>query len=119
VSIVTLLSTAGMALGLAGIVPQIVRMMRARSAGGQSPVGWGMALAANTAMGYVNLTAFGAMLLVTYNVIAGSLCGIAMLLVVRYGRRRAPLTLPPLEQLRTQELVILRDAVVSAEQARR
>jgi|SRR5688572_12612422 hypothetical protein len=118
-SLVALLSTAGMALGLAGIVPQIVRMVRARSAGGQSPVGWGMALAANSAMAYVNLTAFGALLLVSYNVIAGTLCGVAMLLVVRYGKRRAPLTLPPLEQLRTQELVILREAVTTAEQARR
>ena len=36
-SLVTLLSTAGMALGLAGIVPQIVRMVSARSAGGAEP----------------------------------------------------------------------------------
>jgi hypothetical protein len=35
------------------------------------------------------------------------------------GRRPAPLPLPPLEQLRTQELAVLREAVATAELTRR
>jgi hypothetical protein len=117
-TLITVLSATGMALGLGGIVPQIVRMARARSAAGQSPAGWLMCLAANAAMAYVNIVAFGAMILAASNLTAACLCGIAVLLILTLGRRPAPLALPPLEQLRTQELVILREAVVTAEQAR-
>jgi hypothetical protein len=118
-TLITILSAAGMALGLGGIIPQIVRMVRARSAAGQSPAGWVMCLAANSALAYVNLTAFGALVLATSNLFAALLSAVAVVLIVTLGRRPAPLSLPPLEQLRTQELVILREAVVSAEQARR
>ena len=45
--------------------------------------------------------------------------GVAVVLIVTLGRRPAPLSLPPLEQLRTQELTILREAVTTAELARR
>jgi hypothetical protein len=118
-TLITLLSAAGMALGLGGIVPQIVRMARARSAAGQSPLGWAMCLAANSAMAYVNITAFGALILAASNLLAATLCAIAVVLIAALGKRPAPLSLPPLEQLRTQELVVLRDAVTSAELARR
>jgi hypothetical protein len=118
-TLITVISATGMALGLGGIVPQIVRMVRARSAAGQSPLGWLMCLAANTAMGYVNITAFGALILAASNLTAALLCGIAVTLIVALGKRPAPLSLPPLEQLRTQELVVLREAVTSAEQRRR
>ena len=119
-TLITLLSAAGMALGLGGIVPQIVRMARARSAAGQSLSGWVMCLAANSAMAYVNGVAFGAMILAGSNLTAVALCAIAVLVIVTRGRRPAPpVSFPQLEQLRTQELVILREAVVSAEQARR
>ena len=118
-TLITLLSAAGMALGLGGIVPQIVRMARARAAAGQSLAGWAMCLAANSAMAYVNYSAFGALLLTAWNVLAALLCSVAIALVATLGRRRAPLALGQLEQLATQELVILRDAVVTAERARR
>jgi hypothetical protein len=118
-TLVTILSAAGMALGLGGIIPQIVRVARARSAAGQSPAGWVMCLAANSALAYVNLTAFGAFLLATSNIVAALLSAVAVVLILTLGRRPAPLSLPPLEQLRTQELTILREAVTSAELARR
>jgi hypothetical protein len=118
-TVITLVSAAGMALGLGGIVPQIVRMARTRSAAGQSLSGWVMCLAANSAMAYVNGVAFGAMILAVSNLTAVALCAIAVLLIVTLGRRPTPMSLPPLEQLRTQELVILREAVVTAEQSRR
>jgi hypothetical protein len=70
-------------------------------------------------MAYVNLTAFGAVILAASNLCAALLCALAVILITTLGRRPAPLALPPLEQLRTQELVVLREAVVSAEQARR
>src|SRR3712207_3674375 len=120
-TLITLLSAAGMALGLGGIVPQIVRMARARSAGGQSPIGWAMALAANSTMAYVNYTAFGALIVTTWGWLAALLCATALILVTPLGRRRPALSLPPLEQLATQELVVLHDAVAtaSARRARR
>ena len=118
-TLITILSAAGMALGLGGIVPQIIRMVRARSGAGQSPAGWAMCLAANSAMAYVNITAFSALVLAASNLLAALLAGVAVALILTLGRRPAPLSLPPLEQLRTQELTILREAVTTAELARR
>ena len=85
-TLITILSAAGMALGLGGIIPQIIRMARARSAAGQSPAGWVMCLAANSALAYVNITAFGAFVLATSNIVAALLSGVAAILVWR----RAP-----------------------------
>src|SRR5688500_472402 len=118
-TLITVLSAAGMALGLGGIVAQIVRMARARSAAGQSSAGWLTCLGANSAMAYVNITACGAVILATSNIVAASLCAVAVFLIATLGRRPVPLALPEFDQLATQELVILREAVVSAEQARR
>jgi hypothetical protein len=83
---------------------------------GQAPLGWAMGLAANLAMAYVNGFGFGAVLLTAWNLLAAGLCAVALGLVGVLGRRPAPVV--GLEQLATQELVLLRDAVV-AERARR
>ena len=77
-----------------------------------------MCLAANSTMAYVNITAFGALILATSNMLAATLCAIAVFLAT-LGRRPAPLVLPELDHMATQELVVLREAVVSAELARR
>src|SRR3954462_9092362 len=98
-TLVTILSAAGMALGLGGIVPQIVRMARARSTAGQSPAGWVMCLAANSALAYVNITAFGALVLAASNLLAALMSGVAVALITTLRRRPAALSLPPLEQL--------------------
>jgi len=118
-TLITVLSALGMALGLGGIIPQIVRMARARSAAGQSSAGWLMCLAANSTMAYVNITAFGAVILAASNLLAASMCAIAVFLIATLGRRPAPLVLPELDHMATQELAVLREAVVSAELARR
>jgi hypothetical protein len=115
-TLVTLLSTCAMALGLGGIVPQLARMARSRSAAGQAPLGWAMGLAANLAMAYVNGFGFGAALLTASNLLAAGLCAIALALVGVLGRGPAPPA--GLEQLATQELVLLH-AAVAAEHARR
>jgi hypothetical protein len=78
-----------MALGLGGIVPQLVCMARARSAAGQSPSGWAMGVAANLSMGYVNGVAFHATMLSVYALSAAALCSAALALTLLYGGERA------------------------------
>jgi hypothetical protein len=119
VNLVTLLSTVAMVLGLGGIVPQLVRMVQTRSAAGQSPLGWAMGLAANLSMAYVNGMAFSALLLCASNLAAGALCACAVGLVVVLGRRGQPEpSLAFVHELPTQELVVLRDAVLAASASR-
>jgi hypothetical protein len=120
----TLVSTFAMLLGLGAIVPQIVRMIRARSAAGQSPMGWSMGLGAHLSMAYVNATAFHAVVLTASNVMAGSLCALSLALILTMARRAPAATEPPetaqqLADLATQEFVLLRDAVMAADAARR
>jgi hypothetical protein len=122
-SYVTLISTAAMLLGLGGIIPQIVRMARARSAAGQSAIGWLMCMGAQLSMAYLNGLVFGAPLLTASNLTAATLCAIALVLIAAMGRRApagatAPAT-ADLVDLATQEFVVLRDAVLAADAARR
>ena len=67
-TLTALLSTCAMVMGLGGIVPQLVRMVRTRSAGGQALVGWGLGTAAHASMTYVNLVGFHSMLLGAYSI---------------------------------------------------
>ena len=69
-TLVTILSTCAMLLGLGGILPQLVRMVRSRSASGQAPLGWGLGCAAHASMAYVNFFGFGSLLLSASNVVA-------------------------------------------------
>jgi hypothetical protein len=111
---VTVLSTCAMALGLGGIVPQLVRMVRSRSAAGQAPLGWGMGMAAHLSMAYVNAFAFKAVLLSASNVVAGTLCAIAIVLIGVLGRRPRPAAPAfAVDDLATQEFVALREAVLA------
>jgi hypothetical protein len=113
-TLVTLLSTFAMALGLGGILPQLVRMVRTRSAGGQAPLGWGMGLAAHFTMAYVNAVAFKAVILSASNLIAGSLCGVAIVLIGVLGReQRPPAPAFRLDDMATGEFAALRDAVLA------
>jgi hypothetical protein len=118
-TLVTLLSTFGMALGLGGIVPQLIRMASSRSAAGQAAAGWGMGLAANLSMAYVNAVGFHAALLTASNLLAAGLCATALTLVTLL--RGEPAAAAPeyaLDDLATQEFVVLRDAVLRADAAR-
>ena len=92
-----------------GIVPQIVRMgRRARPAARARPAGgWP---AANSAMAYVNLARVRDAPARLQNGSPGAVRR-GQLLVVRRPRRAPLAAAAQLEQLRTQELVILREAV--------
>lgn len=74
-----------MTVGLAAALPQIARMLRTRSAGGQSVVGWGMGLVTNLSMAYVNLVGFGAAALMASNLMNAGLCVTAMALILRFN----------------------------------
>jgi hypothetical protein len=114
-TLVTMLSTSAVLLGLGGILPQLVRMLRSRSASGQAPLGWGMGCAAHASMAYVNFFGFDSLLLSASNVLAGSLCAIAILLIGLL-RDRAPAPAPlVVDDLPTQEFVALSAAVAARE----
>ena len=110
---VALLSTCAMIMGLGGIVPQLVRMVRTRSAGGQAQVGWALGAAAHASMTYVNFVGFKSLLLGAYSLTAGSLCVIAMALIATLGRRPSPPPAIEVEELPTQEFAALRAAVLA------
>jgi hypothetical protein len=119
-TLVTLLSTCAMLLGLGGILPQLFRMVRTRSAGGQAPLGWGMGLAAHVSMAYVNFFGFHSTLLSASNIVAGSLCGAAIVLITVLGRRgEAVAPSFAVDEMATQEFVALREAVLARETQRR
>jgi hypothetical protein len=114
-TLVTLLSTCAMLLGLGGILPQLLRMVRARSASGQAPLGWAMGCAAHASMAYVNFVGFHSMLLSASNLVAGTLCATAILLITTL-RDRAPAAAPVVvDELPTGEFVALRAAVLARE----
>lgn len=85
VNSISLISSIAMAVGLAASLPQILRMASTRSAGGQSVVGWAMGFLTNLSMGYVNFFGFHATALTISNLISGSLCVAAVLLIVRFN----------------------------------
>jgi hypothetical protein len=109
---VTALSTFAMALGLGGILPQLVRMVRSRSAAGQAPLGWGMAMAAHMSMAYVNAVAFKALLLSASNLIACTLCAVAIGLIAVLGRRAESAAFS-IDDMATHEFTALREAVLA------
>jgi hypothetical protein len=115
-TLVTFLSTCAILLGLGGIMPQLARMVRSRSAGGQAPLGWGLGLAAHMSMAYmayVNFVGFHSALLSASNLLAGSLCATAIALITTLRRRAdAPAALV-VDDLPTHEFVALRAAVLA------
>jgi hypothetical protein len=112
-TLVTVLSTCAMLLGLGGILPQLVRMVRSRSAGGQAALGWVLGCAAHASMAYVNFFGFHSMLLSASNLVAGSLCATAIALITAL-RGRAPSAAPlVVDDLPTHEFAALRDAVLA------
>jgi hypothetical protein len=126
--LISVLSTVAIAFGIGANLPQISRMMRSRSAAGQSPVGWAMGAVTNLCLAYVNLVGLGATFLGLANLMTVVLCSIAISLTLRFGggvaNDAAPVTAPArpghdtLVEMPTQELVLLREAVDSAAQRR-
>jgi hypothetical protein len=114
-TLVTALSTCAMLLGLGGILPQLLRMVRSRSAGGQAPLGWAMGCAAHGSMAYVNFFGFHSVLLSASNLVAGTLCATAIALITLLREQTQTPAPAPLvvDDMPTQEFVALRAAVLA------
>jgi hypothetical protein len=110
----TLIATISMlaaVIGIAGIVPQLITMLRARSSAGQSTVGWSFGIATNTSLAFVNLLGYHALVLGSGNLASLTGCLTAVYLVRRF-RRHAESSGDAVTDLQTQEFEVLRDAVL-------
>ena len=111
----TLIATISMlsaVIGIAGIVPQLITMLKARSSAGQSTVGWSFGIFTNASLAFVNLLGYHALVLGSGNLASLSGCLTAVYLVRRF---RSVATEPAAEivtDLHTQEFEILREAVL-------
>jgi hypothetical protein len=123
--LVSVFSAVAIAFGIGANLPQISRMLRTRSAAGQSPVGWMMGAITNLCMAYVNLVGLGATFLGIANLGTVVLCSIAISLTLRYGASHgqpAAVAATPapdtMVSMPTQEFALLHEAVTAAEQRR-
>ncbi|HEY6761080.1 MAG TPA: hypothetical protein VI318_16400 [Baekduia sp.] len=111
-TLLPIFSSIAIVIGLCAALPQLAAMIRARSAAGQSALGWALGAFVNVLMAYVNLVGYGATVLAAGNVASVSLCLIALALVVRFGPRdaeAAQVESVGLHELPTTEFWILRD----------
>ncbi|MBV9607419.1 MAG: hypothetical protein JO027_20055 [Solirubrobacterales bacterium] len=111
----TLIATISMLaalIGIAGIVPQLITMLRARSSAGQSTVGWSFGIATNASLAFVNLLGYHALVLGSGNLASLSGCLTAVYLVRRFRRAAAEPAAETVTDLRTQEFEVLREAVL-------
>jgi hypothetical protein len=114
-SLLPILSSAAIVIGLAAALPQLSAMVRARSAAGQSALGWMLGATVNTLMAYVNFVGYHATPLALGNVASLTICLAAVGLVVRFGAPAEDLVDAPgdaplaFHDLPTLELVVLRD----------
>lgn len=113
-SLLPVFSSAAIVIGLAAALPQLYAMVRARSAAGQSALGWMLGATVNTLMAYVNFVGYHATPLALGNVASLAICLAAVGLVLRFGAVAAgddaPAE-PPLafHELPTMEFVVLRE----------
>ena len=111
-SLLAVFSTTAIVIGLAAVLPQLTTMYRARSAAGQSALGWSLGAFVNGLMAYVNFIGYGAFVLALGNLLSVGLCLTALALVVRFGTEApaAPAT-AGVDGLPTGEFWALRDAL--------
>jgi hypothetical protein len=102
-------STTAIVIGLAAALPQLAAMLRARSAAGQSALGWSLGAFVNVLMAYVNLVGYGATVLAAGNVASVLLCLTAVALVWRFGDSATADDTVRLDELPTTEFHALRD----------
>ena len=67
-SLLPIFSTTAIVIGLAAALPQLAAMLNARSAAGQSALGWSLGAFVNCLMAYVNYVGYGAKVLAAGNV---------------------------------------------------
>jgi hypothetical protein len=111
-SLLPILSTTAIVIGLAAALPQLAAMLNARSAAGQSALGWILGATVNALMAYVNYVGYGAKVLAAGNVASVGICLTAVALVVRFGDAAAPAAEEPavrVDELPTTEFHALRD----------
>lgn len=84
-SLLPILSSAAIVIGLAAALPQLYAMVRARSAAGQSALGWLLGATVNTLMAYVNFVGYHATPLALGNLASLAICLAAVGLVLRFG----------------------------------
>jgi hypothetical protein len=84
-TLLPIFSTTAIVIGLAAALPQLTTMVRARSAAGQSSLGWSLGAFVNFLMAYVNLVGYQATMLAAGNVASLALCLIAVGLVAKFG----------------------------------
>jgi hypothetical protein len=111
-SLLAVCSTTAIVIGLAAVLPQLTTMYRARSAAGQSALGWSLGAFVNGLMAYVNFVGYGAVVLALGNLLSVGLCLTAVALVARFGTQ-APAASPEVgvDGLPTGEFWALRDAL--------
>ena len=110
----TLIATISMLaalIGIAGIVPQLITMFRARSSAGQSTVGWTLGMTTNSALAFVNVLGYHALVLGSGNVASFLGCLTAVYLVRRFRSPAEP-SQDAVGDLRTHEFAVLREAVL-------
>jgi hypothetical protein len=98
----TLASTAAIVIGLCAALPQLAAMVRARSAAGQSALGWTLGAFVNFLMAYVNFVGYHAVPLALGNVASLAICVVAIGLVARFGTG-ARAVAAPVDDLATTE----------------
>jgi hypothetical protein len=110
-SLLPVLSSAAIVIGLAAALPQLSAMVRARSAAGQSALGWMLGATVNTLMAYVNFVGYHATPLALGNLASLAICLAAVGLVLRFGETAAAEgdDAPAFHELPTQEFVLLRE----------
>jgi hypothetical protein len=111
-SLLAIFSTTAIVVGLAAVIPQLATMVRARSAAGQSALGWSLGAFVNTLMAYVNFAGYHATVLALGNVLSVALCLAALGLVFRYGdAASARVAEAGVDGLPTSEFWALREAL--------
>ncbi len=117
--VITSISMLAVLIGVTGIVPQLVTMLRNRSSMGQSKLGWSLGFTANLSLAFVNAFGNHAPVLAVGNVLSFSGCLTAVYLVSRYPADTEPAAVDALvTDMHTGEFVALHDAVL-AERERR
>jgi hypothetical protein len=109
--LIATISMLAAVIGIAGIAPQLITMLRTRSSAGQSTVGWSFGIVTNVALAFVNLLGYHAPVLGAGNLLSLTGCLTAVYLVRRYRPAAEP-GLDTVSNLRTQEFEVLAEAVL-------
>ena len=117
--VITSISMLAVMIGVTGIVPQLVTMLRNRSSTGQSMLGWSLGFTANLALAFVNAFGNHSPVLAIGNVLSFTGCLTAVLLVWRYPREPEAAPVEAIvTDMHTQEFVALREAVIAEHERR-